>query len=165
MENLYSEGFNEYPLVYVIFQNIFFVFYFGIGFWGMWELKVFGFPLFSFFYAVFLIVMLIFVLRRELCTNCYYYGKRCSTGWGKLSSFMFKKGTGNYKLGVKLAGITWGFASLFPVLGIIVVLVINFSFKNLILLLLFVSLTLINILIHKESCKRCKMRFICPASM
>jgi len=164
-KELYKNGFEEYPYSIVISQNLFFLLYFGTGFTGILSLKIFEIPLISILYAIFIVVMLLFVLRKHLCTNCYYYGKRCSTGWGKLSSLMFKEKSGNYELGIKLANITWALATLTPIIGIIISLFINFSGYKLALLLLFVVLTPVNFLFHKNSCKRCKLRNICPASM
>ncbi|RLI55425.1 MAG: hypothetical protein DRO93_11945 [Candidatus Thorarchaeota archaeon] len=164
-KKLYEKGFEEYPITTVITQNLFFLIYFGIGFIGLLPLKLFNIPIISLLYAIFLIVMLLFVLRKHLCTNCYYYGKRCSTGWGKLSSLMFKERSGNYESGIKLAGITWGLATLMPVIGIIISLILNFTIYELGLILLFISLTPVNFILHKNSCKKCKMRNICPASM
>ena len=165
MKKLYENGFEEYPIITVIGQNLFFLIYFGIGFIGVLPLKIFGISLISFLYAIFLVIMLLFVLRKHLCTNCYYYGKRCSTGWGKLSSLMFKEKSGNYKLGIKLAGITWGLATLIPIIGIIISLILNFTMYRVVLLGLFILLTPMNFILHKNSCKRCKMKNICLASM
>lgn len=165
MKKIYEKGLEEYPIATVIGQNLFFLIYFGIGFIGLLPLKLCNIPLISLLYIIFLIVMLLFVLRKHLCTNCYYYGKRCSTNWGKLSSFMFKEKSGNYELGIKLAGIIWGLATLIPVIGIIISLFLNFTIYKLVLMVLFILLTPINFLLHKNSCKRCKMIYICPASM
>ncbi len=164
-EKLYREGLEEYPLGWVIGQNIFFLVYFGIGFIGMLPLKIYGFPIISVLYALFLIIMPLFVLRKHLCTHCYYYGKLCSTGWGRLSALMFKKNSGNYQLVVKLAGITWMLATAIPIVGIILALVLDYSPSNLIFLILFVLLTPVNFVSHKKACEKCKMRFICAASM
>lgn len=164
-KKLYEKGFEEYPITIEIGQNLFFLIYFGIGFIGLLPLKIFGISLISLLYMIFLVIMLLFVLRKNLCTNCYYYGKRCSTGWGKLSSLMFKEKSGNYKLGIKLAGITWGLATLIPIVGIIISLILKFTMHRLVLLGLFILLTPLNFILHKNSCKRCKMRDICPASM
>ena len=163
-EKLYKKGLKKYPIGCVIGQNLFFLFYFGIGFIGMFSLRIYEFPIISIAYALFLVVILLFVLRKHLCTNCYYYGKLCSTGWGKLA-LMFRKNSGNYELGVKLAGITWMIATLIPIVGIITVLILSFSTFRLILLVLFLLLTPVNFITHKRACKKCKMRFICPASM
>ena len=164
-ENLYEKGLEDYPLTTVIGQNLFFIAYFVLGIVGMWNLKLMKIPVISILYALFLIIMLIFVLRKHLCTNCYYYGKRCNTGWGKLAKMMFEKDSGHYKLGVKLAGITWGLATLIPIIGIITVLIFKFELYLLAILFLFILLTPINFTIHKHSCTKCKMRNICPASM
>ena len=165
LKKLYEKGFEEYPIIPVIAQNLFFLIYFSTGFIMMLPLKILGLPIISLLYAIFLVVMLLFVLRKHLCTNCYYYGKRCSTGWGKLSSLMFKEKSGNYELGIKLAGIIWGLATLIPIIGSIISLILNFTTYRLGLLILFILLTPINFIFHKNSCKRCKMRNICPASM
>jgi hypothetical protein len=159
-----KEGFEKYPLYWIVGQNIFLFVYFGIGSFGMLPLQVHGFPVISTLYILFLAVMLL-ALRKHLCTYCYYYGKRCNTGWGKLSSLMFKENSGNYKLGIKFAIITWTLAALIPVFGIALALILNYSTFRLVLFVLFVLLTPINFLIHKKMCEKCKMRFTCPLSM
>jgi len=164
-EKLYKEGLEDYPIGCVIGQNILFLTYFGIGFMGMLPLRIYGFPIISVLYALFLIIMLLLVLRKHLCTHCYYYGKLCSTGWGKLSVLMFGKNSGNYQLGVKLAGVTWILATAIPIVGIILALILEYSPSNLTFLILFILLTPVNFVSHRKACKKCKMRFICPASM
>ena len=159
-----KDCYEEYPLYFVLFQNIFLAIYFGIGFIGMLPLQIRDFPIVSAFYALFLAIMLLFVIRKHLCTNCYYYGKRCSTAWGKLSSLMFKKNSGNYELGAKLANITWMLATLIPIARITAALILNYSPSNLILLILFILLTPVNFITHKKACEKCKMRFICLAN-
>jgi len=106
-QKLYEKGLEEYPLIYAIGQNLFLAVYFAIAFIGMYSLQVANLPVFSITYIILIGIMLIFVLRRHLCTHCFYYGKVCNTGWGKLASWLFKKNSGNYELGGKLAGITW----------------------------------------------------------
>ena len=164
-KGLYKKGVEKYSLAFVIGQNVFLLVYFGIGFLGMLPIQVHGFPILSVLYVFFLAIMLLLVLRKYLCTHCYYYGKRCNTGWGKLSSFMFKKESGNYQLGVKLAGVTWILATLIPIIGMFFALIVSYSTLRVGLLVLFILLTQINFVIHKKACNRCKMRFICPASM
>ncbi len=164
-KKIYKEGLEQYPLRTVVSQNLFFIVYFGLGTVGVWSLKIKTIPIVSISYILFLVTMIIFVLRKHLCTNCYYYNKRCSTGWGKLAAIMFKKNSGNYKLGVRLAGITWGLATIIPIIGMILILAFNFKLTILINFSLFLLLTPLNFIIHKNSCLKCKMRGICPASM
>ncbi len=158
-------SYDHYPLWWVIGQNFFLLIYFGIGFAGMYPLKIYNIPWLSILYALFLIVMLLFVLRKHLCTHCYYYGKFCNVGWGKLAALMFEENSGNYQLGVKLAGITWATATVVPILGMIWSYLVTRSTTIIILLVIFILLTPISFLTHKKSCERCKMRERCPASM
>ncbi len=161
MEESVQQGLEKYPLYYVIGQNAFFIVYFGVGFAGMLPLQIRGFPVVSVIYALFLVTVLLFVLRKHLCTNCYYYGKRCSTGWGYISALMFRKNSGNYDFGAKLAGITWMLAAVIPIAGITLSLVLSYSLSGLTLLILFTVLTPVNFVIHKKSCNKCKMKLTC----
>ncbi len=147
--------FEKYPFAWIILQNFAIIAMFVIGFIGMLPVKLKHIPVVSISYAMFIIVLIGFVLRKHLCTNCYYYDKLCSTGWGKLSALLFKKISGNYNKGVKLARITWTLIMLIPVIIMILV-------KNLKLLSLFVFIGFLNLVIHKQACKRCKMKKICP---
>lgn len=164
-QKLYEKGLEKYPLLGAIRQNLFFVIYFAIAFMGIYPLQIANIPIVSITYIIFIGVMLIFVLRKHLCTHCFYYGKLCGTGWGKLASCLFKKNSGNYELGGKLAGITWMLAMFFPLIGIIIALILNwFSITITLLLVIFIILSGINFFIHKKSCEKCKMRFICIGS-
>ena len=162
---LYNEGVERYSTSRVVWQNLFFVIWFGAAFVGMLPLQILGFPIVSALYALFLVVTLLFVLRKHLCTHCYYYGRMCNTGWGRLSAAMFKKDSGNYQFGVRFAGITWMLATIAPIVGTILALVIHFSILSLLSFIVFILLTPINIISHRNDCRKCKMRFICPASM
>jgi len=164
-QKLYEKGLEKYPLSGAIGQNLFFVIYFAIALIGMYPLQIANIPIVSITYIIFIGVMLIFVLRKHLCTHCFYYGKLCGTGWGKLASRLFKNNSGNYELGGKLAGITWMLAMFFPLIGIIIALILNwFSITITLLLVIFIILSGINFFIHKKSCEKCKMRFICIGS-
>ena len=164
-QKLYDKGVEKYPSISAIGQNLFFVIYFAIAFIGMASLTINNIPIVSIIYIVFMAIMLIFILRKHLCTHCFYYGKVCGTGWGKLATYLFKKNSGNYELGGKLAGITWMLAMFFPLIGMIVALILNwFSITITLLLVIFVILNGINFFAHKKSCERCKMRFMCPGS-
>lgn len=164
-KTLHENKNGEYSVAEIVAQNLFFLAYFGIGFMGMLSLRLFGIPLISIIYAIFLVIMLLFVLRKHLCTNCYYYGKKCSTGWGKISSLIFKEKSGNYELGIKLAGITWGFATIVPIVTMSVSLILNFAAYTLILMIVFILLSPVNFFLHKNACRRCKMKNICSMAM
>jgi len=154
----------EYPPGFVIAQNVFLLLYFGAGFVGMQPLRLSGVPVLSVVYALFLALMLLVVLRKHLCTHCYY-GKRCATGWGKLSALMFERGSGSYELRVKLAKVTWALATAVPVFGISAAYFLTPSRHELVPLLLFLLLTPINFALHRSACEKCGMRRKCPRTM
>jgi len=165
-KKLYQKGLEKYSLLSAIGQNLFLAAYFGVAFVGMYPLQIRDIPIVSIIFITFISVMLIFVLRKHLCTNCFYYGKICGTGWGKLAACLFRKNSGNYELGGKLASITWMLAMFFPLIGMIFALILNwFSITIALLLMIFIILSGMNFFIHKKTCERCKMRFICPGSV
>ncbi len=159
------EHYEKYPAWWVLGQNLIFIVYFSVGTILLSSVRISNFPILSTIYALFLIVMLAFVLRKHLCTNCYYYDKRCSTGWGKWAAFLFKKGSGNYELGIKLAGFTWGIGVGIPLIFPFLMIFWKHEFRLLPLWILFILLTFIVMFWHKKSCRRCKMSDSCPASM
>lgn len=164
-QKLYDKGKEEYPLASAIGQNLFFIIYFAIAFIGMFSLQIGNVPIVSIIYIVFIGIMLILVLRKHLCTHCFYYGKVCGTGWGKLAACLFKKNSGNYEFGGKLAGITWMLAMFLPLIGMIIALMLNgFSVTIILLLVIFIILSGANFFVHKKTCEKCKVRFICPGS-
>ena len=165
-QRLYDNGIEEAKKTYAIFENVLFFVFIALGFLGMYPLSVSGIPFVSILYALFAVIMLVFVLRKHLCTHCYYYDKWCHCGWGKLSSVMFKKESGNQKLGGKLAGFTWGILMGLPILGMITVIVMGKTSltEELVFLIPFIVLVVVNGILHIKDCKECKMRFICPGS-
>ncbi len=163
-KKLYEKGLEEYPKSDIIGQNIFLAIYFAVGALGMYFLQFSGIPILSVLYLVFIVAMVGFVLRKHVCTSCYYYGKWCNTGWGKLSCRLFKKDSGNPRLGGKLAGVIWMSATIIPIVGMIVSLVLNFSMTVLGVLVLFIILSGVHFTVHKKSCAQCKMRYICSGS-
>ncbi len=164
-KKLYEKGLEEYPLRTVIGQNLFFVIYFGLGIIGIWNLKVIEIPIASILYSLFIIILRVFALRKHIFPHCSHYGKRFSTGSGTSAALMLAKDSAHDELGVKLAGITWGVATIAPIIGMIAVLIFNFEVYLLAIFILFILLTPLNLAMHKRSCFKCKMRDICPASM
>jgi hypothetical protein len=94
-QDLYEDDIEEAKKSYAVLENILFLVLIALGFMGMCSIGIGGIPIVSILYALFALIMLIFVLRKHLCTGCYYYDKWCHCGWGKLSSAMYKKDSGN----------------------------------------------------------------------
>jgi len=83
-------------------------------------------------------------LMKKSCVNCYYYGKYCAFGKGKLSAIFFKKGSPEEFFNGK---ITWRdilpdfIVSIIPIAVGIVLLILNFDWLILSLIILIVILT------------------------
>jgi len=142
----------------IIINNLIILLWFSIAIYGIFKNS----SILGIFYLLFALIMVGLVLRKYLCTNCYYYDKLCWLGWGKLSSFLYKRNSGNYKIGIILVYITWGMLFVIPFMIFIVNLFRkNFLRSDIIYLLIFLGLTLIFQLIRKKACTKCKMKIIC----
>jgi len=117
-------------------------------------------------YLLFAIAMVYVVLRKMVCTHCYYYDKWCSMGWGKLSSLFFKKEEESFDncTGIKIAPIVYGFLTLVPIVCLVVSL-LSFSYEKVLVLVLLLAVSMYSGTINrKKACAKCEMRDRCPGS-
>jgi hypothetical protein len=129
---------------------------------------------FSLHWVVF-VLYLIYILSLELrllkfhCTNCYYWGKMCGFGRGKVSSWIFKNGD-NSKF--CLNEMSWKdmipdlLVPLVPVVIGIVLMIIDFDILILISVAVILLLATIGNSIIRSSmtCKLCRQQELgCPA--
>lgn len=121
--------------------------------------------------GLYLVYILAFEYRliSKHCINCYYWGKTCGFGKGKLSSLFFKRGDPSKFCDKKM---TWKdmipdlLVSLVPLIIGIVLIIIKFDFIILFsAIILIVLSTMGNGFIRGNlTCKYCKQREIgCPA--
>ncbi|MCK9152565.1 hypothetical protein [Methanobacterium alcaliphilum] len=108
------------------------------------------------------------VLKKS-CVNCYYYGKVCGFGKGKLSALFFKKGDISK---FSQLDLSWKdmipdiLIFVVPLIAGVIILISSFSWIILLLMGLLLSLSLIgNAFIRGFlTCKHCKQRELgCPA--
>jgi hypothetical protein len=159
-----SESFENYPCRTIVISNLVSVGIYLIGAFIIYQLDV-----------IWLLIYLLYVLWLEIrllrntCSGCYYYGKYCAFGKGKISSLFFKKGTCNKFVDGK---ITWKdiipdfLVTLIPLIAGIGLLVMKFEWLILILLVVLVLLTTAGtgFVRGKLACRYCKQREIgCPA--
>ena len=123
----------------------------------------------SVFYLLYCLWLEIRVLRKS-CANCYYYGKACGTGKGKLCAVFFKKGDPRAFVEKEA---TWAdvlpdfLVSVFPLVGGIILLIRDFCWPTVIMLAVLVALTFGGNAFIRGSllCKYCEQRKIgCPAA-
>ena len=76
-----DKGLEIYPISTVIFGNIIMLLIMFFGTIAVWYLLKWW----ALLYTITFFVMIYFVLRKVVCSNCYYYDGWCALGWGKLS--------------------------------------------------------------------------------
>ncbi|MEA3475708.1 MAG: hypothetical protein U9R23_04625 [Candidatus Cloacimonadota bacterium] len=161
---IYEQGLEEYLKINAVISNFFMVLWIVLGTIGCWFL----FPLAAWLYLAFAIIMIGIVLRKLLCTNCYYYNKWCCMGWGKLSALFFKRGNiekFNTGIGQKLAPLTYGILTLLPLILIVISLIQKFTVSKIAVLLLLLLVSFYSGTIsRKKTCAKCKMRLMCAGS-
>lgn len=159
------ECYESYPIRTVILSNLLSLSIYGIGAFILAKVMVW----FIIPFLLYCLWLEIRVIRRS-CVNCYYYDKMCAFGKGKLCALIFKR-KGNPELFAQ-GKITWiqllpDFAvSLIPLMAGIVLLVIDFEWLLLVLVLILGVLAFGGNAIVRGSfaCKFCKQREIgCPA--
>jgi len=159
---IYEQGLEEYPKSGATLGNLVMILWIALGTIACW----FFHPLAAWVYLVLAVIMVYIVLRKLVCTNCYYYGKWCSIGWGKLSALFFKKGNiedFSTSIGIKLAPATYGLLSLIPIILIVISIIWQFTLTKMAVLLLLLLVSFYSGAIgRKKSCTNCKMRLICP---
>jgi len=161
---IYEQGLEEYPKVGIVLGNLTMIIWIALGTLGCWFL----YPPVAWIYLAFAIIMVFVVLRKLVCINCYYYGKWCGIGWGKLSALIFKKGSikkFNTSIGLKLAPITYGLLTLIPLIVVVISIIQGFTISKIVVLILLLLISFYSGTIsRKKTCAECKMRLICPGS-
>ncbi len=161
MEN---ETYENFPLHIVLLSNLFSLATYGIGAYISFKLGA-AFAVAYLVYCLFLEVRLL----RKSCINCYYYGKLCALGKGKLAAILFKKGEPESFSNTQ---INWVdllpdmLVMIFPLIAGIILLFKGFSWLIFILLitLVFLSTAGNDFIRGSLACKHCKQRELgCPA--
>jgi hypothetical protein len=159
-----SKNFDKYPLSIVFLSNLVSILIYSSGFIITYRLSW----ILATFYLIY-ILALEYRLLSTHCTNCYYWGKTCGFGKGRLSSLFFKKGD---PLKFCSAKISWKdmipdlLVSLVPLITVIILLIIKFDLFLLMTAILLIGLsTSGNAFIRGNlTCKYCKQRESgCPA--
>lgn len=151
-----TKVYENFPARIVLASNLVSLIIYGTGLFLMLQAGL----IFSILFLTYILV-LEYRLLGSHCINCYYYGKTCGFGKGRISSWFFKKGD-NSKFCAK--AFTWKdmipdlLVTLIPLIVGIILLTIKFDIlvlSALVLLLLFTTLG--NSFIRGSlTCKYCK---------
>jgi hypothetical protein len=156
--------FEKYPFWIVACSNLVSVLIYLIGAFIIYKV---GF--------IWLILYIVFILSLEFrlikghCVDCYYYGKMCAFGKGKISSIFFRKGDASKfcRKRMNWTDILPDFlVSLIPIVAGTIILTRDFNWSLLLAVLaLFILTSAGNGAVRGQlACKYCKQREIgCPA--
>ena len=156
--------FENYPCWIILISNLVSIAIYLIGAFIIYQLGT----IWLLFYLFYIFGLEIRLMKRS-CANCYYYGKYCAFGKGKISSLFFKRGNSHKFIKDK---ITWKdilpdfLVSIIPIIAGIVLLILNFNWLIISLIVLLIILTSAGNGFVRGSlaCKFCKQREIgCPA--
>lgn len=156
--------FENCPIGIVILSNFVSLAIYGLGFLIVFRLGL----VFLFLYLLFIFIFEYRLIRYH-CTNCFYWGKTCGFGKGKLSSWFFKKGDISQFC---IKDFTWKnmipdmLISLIPLVIGIIILILKFDIILLSELLILILLTTIGngFIRGTLTCRYCKQGELgCPA--
>jgi hypothetical protein len=154
----------NYPVAIVIVSNLLSLLIYGIGAYILFRFSI----IWVLAYVIFILI-LEFRLLSGHCVDCYYYGKTCAFGKGRLSSLFFKMGEPEKFIRMT---ITWKdivpdfLVFIIPVLAGILLLIREFTWTVLMLVIALLLLGFLgNALVRGQlACRYCKQREIgCPA--
>ena len=162
---IYEAGVSEFDKKGVIFGNIMIIAWLILGIYAVYLFL----PAAGAVYGLFVVLMFTVVMRKGLCTKCWYYGKRCAMGWGLYTAKIFKKGDESKFEGCaasKFAPFLWMTVSLLPIVLILLSAYLEFSVLKIILAAILVLFLIIsgNKNTRQKSCEMCKMRYLCAGS-
>jgi len=154
----------NYPTRIVVISNLMTFLIYGIGAYILYRFSL----IWVIIYVLFILLLEFRLLGRH-CVDCYYYGKTCAFGKGRLSSRFFPKGKPEQFNQKK---ITWKdivpdfLVFMVPILAGLMLLIQEFSWIVLISIIALFLLGFIgNALVRGQlACRYCKQREIgCPA--
>jgi hypothetical protein len=161
---LNDDGVEEYSWASVIDNNLAILLWITLGTVCCWFFN----PVVAWVYLGVALVTGFVIMRKLVCTNCFYYGKRCASGWGKLSALMFKQGNiehFNDSIGLKIAPAVYGLLTLVPLVLGTISAVQHFSWvKPVFLAALLITGFYSGAVARKKSCARCRMYGYCKGS-
>ena len=163
-KELWPEGIEEYPVSTVIIENIFIVLWLILGAYLCWVFSSIA----GIVYLAFGLFMVLFVMRIFVCKNCYYHGKLCHTGWGKLSALYTDHGNEDIFCRGAIGAIVpafYGVMALIPLIFMVISLIRDFTIMTIIIGIVFLFISsMSSIFLRKKACEKCKMKIVCPGN-
>jgi hypothetical protein len=159
-----TKCYENFPYRFIIGSNIIQLAIYAIGAYILYLLG----PIWLVLYVLYIALLEMRLLKMN-CIHCYYYGKRCGFGRGKLCSLFFKKGESKKFIDKQIGWkdiIPDFLVTIIPLIIGVVLLVKNFNWilLALIIVLLILGFPVTGYIRGSLACKFCKQREIgCPA--
>lgn len=159
-----SKRYENFPLWIIIVSNMQSLLVYALGFLILLNIAWFVAGCYLLF-----ILFLEYRIVSKHCVDCYYFGKACGFGKGRISALFFKQGPAAHFCSQKF---TWKdlipdmLVSLIPLIAGIILLILHFDIILLIsILLIVVLITAGNSFVRGDlTCKFCRQKDIgCPA--
>lgn len=115
-------------------------------------------------YVVYSLIALTLILPLSRCASCFYHGKVCNTGWGKVAAYLFPKGDESQFVAHYGYAIFLHLLWLIPLLASFFQLLRNRDLMALIIFFSYLFILLVErVTLKKLACTRCHQREFCPA--
>jgi hypothetical protein len=126
-------------------------------------LRLHGWPVLSLAWAALVLVVQV-LLKKHNCSGCFYYGRTCHLGWGKVAARMFPQDSGSRATGMHLS-LFYVLSPPLVLLGAVALgVVLPVGLLHWILLGLYVALNAASFPVRISGCRACAMRRACPGS-
>ena len=154
---------DSFPLAWIVGENLLYLSMWVLAGALVWPIRWGGWPVVTVAWAVLVLAVQV-LLKKHNCSGCYYYGKACHLGWGKLSALLFEQDSGDMKTGMRLSLFYVISPPLFLVAGLLVGVFFDVGAWHWLLLGVYVVLNVLSFPIRKKGCGSCAMRAVCPGS-
>ena len=152
-----------FPASWILLENLLHLSTWVVAGMLLWPVRWLGWPVATVAWAA-LVVAVQILLKKHNCSGCYYYGKSCHLGWGRLSARMLAQDSGDPRTGTRLALFYILSPPLFLVSGILVGVLLDAGVWHWATLGSYVLLNLVSFPVRMKGCRQCAMRHVCPGS-
>jgi hypothetical protein len=156
--------FETYPLRIVVLSNFVSIAIYSLGFLIIFKSDA----VYALFYLLYVFILELNLIKNH-CTSCFYWGKTCGFGKGRISALFFKKGDPSKFCN---HSFTWKdmipdlLVALIPLVTGIIHIIADFNFLLLsgVLLLIFLTTSGNGFIRGKQTCRYCiQSELGCPA--
>jgi hypothetical protein len=151
--------YQDYPLSIILLRWFFLGIAFGLGIYILFQFK----EILAYAYILYGAICLTLILPLSRCVYCYYHGRLCDSGFGKIAAYLFPKDEeSKYTSKYVYFSLTYPFW-LLPGLFAFFQVLRRRSWEALIIFLAFLLILLLErVFLKAAGCKKCYQRKICP---